>query len=143
MAFRREEFLALGGFDPLFSPFYWEDVDLSYRARKRGRRIGFVPGARADHDHGKTIGAKFSRERISRVYERNRLIFTWKNLTDPGLWRTHLLSLPAKAIWDAATHRAFVAGLSDALALRGRIRTARERERAEAAASDRDLLGAR
>jgi GT2 family glycosyltransferase len=143
MAFRREEFLALGGFDPLFAPFYWEDVDLSYRARKRGRRVIFVGEARVDHDHGRTIGARFDARAVARIYERNRLLFTWKNLTDPALWRRHLAALPVKTAWDLAAHPAFVAGLRDALRLRRRVAPLRARERADAVVPDRELLAER
>jgi len=141
MAFRREEFLRLGGFDPLFAPFYWEDVDLSYRARKRGRRIALVPGALVEHDHGRTIGARFARDEVATVYERNRLLFTWKNLTEPALWRRHVLALPAKALWDVAAHQAFVRGLRDALRLRKEVAARRRIEIAEATVRDRELLG--
>lgn len=140
MAFRRAEFTALGGFDPLFSPFYWEDVDLSYRARKRGRRIGFAPQARVVHDHGRTIGRRFEAGEVARVYERNRLIFTWKNLLDSALWGRHLALLPAKAAYDVVAHPAFVRGLCDALRLRGDVAVRRRVERAEARTSDRLLL---
>jgi len=140
MAFRRQEFVGLGGFDPLFSPFYWEDVDLSYRARKRGRRIARVPLARVDHDHGRTIGARFDRGAVAAVYERNRLLFTWKNLTDPALWLRHLLALPAKTLWDVAAHRAFVRGLLSALKLRKEIAARRRIERAEVTVRDREIL---
>ncbi|HSO75899.1 MAG TPA: glycosyltransferase, partial [Blastocatellia bacterium] len=34
--FYRQKFLEIGGFETLLSPFYWEDVELSYRAWKRG-----------------------------------------------------------------------------------------------------------
>lgn len=140
MAFRREEFLELGGFDTLFAPFYWEDVDLSYRARKRGRRIVWVGDARVDHDHGRTIGARFDRRAIARVYERNRLLFMWKNLTDPALWRRHLAVLPLKSAWDLAAHPAFVSGMRDALRLRHAIAERRAEEQRAVTKSDRDLL---
>ncbi len=141
MAFRREEFLELGGFDPLFAPFYWEDVDLSYRARKRGRRISWVGEARVDHDHGRTIRARFDARTIARIYERNRILFMWKNLTEPALWRRHLAMLPIKAAWDLGAHPAFVAGLRDALRLRRQLATRRAEERAATRVSDRFLLG--
>ncbi|HEX5044648.1 MAG TPA: glycosyltransferase [Candidatus Polarisedimenticolaceae bacterium] len=140
MAVRRSVFLELGGFDPLFAPFYWEDVDLSYRARKRGMEIAFVPEARVDHDHGATIGGRFPRAEVSRVYERNRLLFTWKNLTDPGLFRRHLAGLVPKLLWDVAAHPAFVRGALDALARRAEVSASREAERRQARVSDRELL---
>lgn len=42
-AFERKKFLALGGFDPIFSPAYFEDVDLSLRALRNGWRIVYEP----------------------------------------------------------------------------------------------------
>lgn len=42
-AFDREKFLALGGFDPIFSPAYFEDMDLSLRALQKGWRIIYEP----------------------------------------------------------------------------------------------------
>src|SRR5207237_10888838 len=35
-AIHRKKFLAIGGFDSLYHPFYVEDTDLSYQAWKRG-----------------------------------------------------------------------------------------------------------
>src|SRR5262245_47276282 len=40
--FDREKFLEIGGFEALLSPFYWEDVELSYRAWKRGYSIHYI-----------------------------------------------------------------------------------------------------
>jgi len=140
MAFRRAEFLSLGGFDPLYAPFYWEDVDLSYRARKRGRRILHVADARVEHDHGRTIGERLEPLRVAEIYERNRLIFTWKNLTDPGPWRRHLLLLPCKACWNLAAYPAFVSGLRKAIVLRRTVRERRRGERASGTVPDRALL---
>lgn len=140
MAVRKSVFLELGGFDPLFAPFYWEDVDLSYRARKRGMEIAFVPEARVDHDHGATIGGRFTPAEVSRVYERNRLLFTWKNLTDPRLFRQHLAGLVPKLLWDVVAHPAFVRGAFDALALRAEVSASRRAERGQASVGDRELL---
>ncbi|MCH8031270.1 MAG: hypothetical protein IIB09_05575, partial [Bacteroidetes bacterium] len=48
---RREEFLEGEGFDPLFEPFYWEDVDLCLAAWRRGRRVLEVPLSVVEHHH--------------------------------------------------------------------------------------------
>ena len=74
------------------------------------------------------------------VYERNRLLFTWKNLTDPALWWKHLLGLPAKIVWDLIAHPAFVHGLRQGLKLRGEVVARRRTEREEASLLDRELL---
>jgi glycosyl transferase family 2 len=48
---RREAFLALGGFDPLFY-FYSEDFDASRRIRAAGQKLIRVPGVRFHHGKG-------------------------------------------------------------------------------------------
>jgi GT2 family glycosyltransferase len=78
--------------EKLFSPFYWEDVDLSYRALKRGFRLLWEPKAKVIHHHESTIG-KISRKYRQRIQERNQLIFIWKNLTSPILFRKHVLGV--------------------------------------------------
>ena len=65
-AYRRDRFLEMGGFDPLFAPFYWEDVDLCYRAWKRGWKILFEPRSAVLHDHQSTIG-KVTRSATSKL----------------------------------------------------------------------------
>ncbi|MBI2265561.1 MAG: glycosyltransferase family 2 protein [Armatimonadetes bacterium] len=42
-AVRKKDFLDLGGFDPLFAPGALEDVDLGYRAWKRGCKVLYEP----------------------------------------------------------------------------------------------------
>lgn len=89
----KEKFTKLGGFDPLYSPFYWEDVDLSYRAWKNGYQIVFEPEIIVDHHHESTIGKYFSNHMIKTISYRNQLIFTWKNITDFKLFYSHLFFL--------------------------------------------------
>lgn len=48
---RREAWDALGGFDEGYF-MYAEDVDLCWRARRAGWRVGFEPGARVTHLQG-------------------------------------------------------------------------------------------
>lgn len=92
--FRRDLFLRLGGFDPIFAPGYWEDYDLCYRARKAGWIIGYEPRAVADHYGSPSMGAVMTPAVYQEIRERNRLWFTWLNLQDPGLWIRHGLSRP-------------------------------------------------
>ena len=50
-AFRKDIWEKLGGMDDVYHPFYWEDVDLSYRAWKRGYKIIWDPRAVVYHKH--------------------------------------------------------------------------------------------
>jgi GT2 family glycosyltransferase len=53
-AMRRDRFFQLGGLDRLFRPFYFEDLDISYRAQKAGWRILYEPRSRIAHSHRRT-----------------------------------------------------------------------------------------
>ena len=88
-AFNRKLFLELGGFDPLFEPFYLEDTDLGYRAWKRGWKVLYQPRSVVYHEHRGTIGRRFSAERIQRVLKTNFLLWAWKNIHEWGRLAGH------------------------------------------------------
>jgi len=46
---------AIGGFDEIFSPAWFEDVDLCRRIRNQGGRIQYQPGARFIHHGGYSL----------------------------------------------------------------------------------------
>jgi len=85
---RRELFLALGGFDDLYLPGRYEDLDLAWRGWRRGWRGLFVPEARALHLGAGTFGPYYGRS-IARLDLRNAVLFVWKNLTDRALLVRH------------------------------------------------------
>ncbi|MBG99706.1 MAG: glycosyl transferase [Solibacterales bacterium] len=88
-AYDRQKFLTLGGFDPLWEPFYLEDTDISYNAWKHGWMVLYQPRSIVYHDHRGTIGRDFSSELIRRTLEKNHLLFAWKNLHDWQLLSEH------------------------------------------------------
>jgi GT2 family glycosyltransferase/glycosyltransferase involved in cell wall biosynthesis len=79
-AYDREKFLELGGFDPLFEPFYLEDTDLSYGAWRRGWKVLYQPRSRVVHEHRATIGKHYSREAILAYLKKNYVLMVWKNI---------------------------------------------------------------
>ena len=92
---RRELFEKLSGFDSLYDPFYWEDIDLSYRARKSGYKIKFEPKSVVIHKHYEgSIKKYFSNFQINTIAYRNQFIFVWKNITDFRFVASHLIWLP-------------------------------------------------
>lgn len=100
--FDRQKFLALGGFDPAFAPFYWEDIDLCWRARKQGLVCLFEPRALVDHYHQQgAIKKSHWPVYIKTVAYKNQFLFVWKNISDYSQVALHLLWLPyhfAKAL---------------------------------------------
>lgn len=94
-AFDKNKWIALGGFDKIYNPFYWEDIDLSYRAQKCGYLIFFEPLAVVHHNHEEgAIKKKYNSGQIKTIAYRNQFIFVWKNITDSDLLLKHLLWLP-------------------------------------------------
>jgi len=87
-AYSRKIWQELGGFDPLFAPFYWEDIDISFRVLKKGYEILWEPMSKIKHEHETTI-KKFNQRYVRWVRERNQLLFIWKNITDPKLKAEH------------------------------------------------------
>ena len=75
----RDKFLEIGGFDRLFYPAYWEDIDLSFQARKRGWKILFEPQAVVDHNHESTNTSVFGQQKMQQMSWRNAKKFTLKN----------------------------------------------------------------
>jgi len=106
MVFRKSDFTWLGGFDPIYRPNCWEDIDISYRAWKRGLQVIYEPSSLMYHKGRATL----TYERPKEI--KNELLFTWKNITDRQILKEHLNLLP----WNLYRHRgAFLKGFFWAL----------------------------
>ena len=55
-AYRRQLFLAAGGFDPTFPTASVEDQEFSFRLAEQGHRLVYVPGATVYHQHDRSLG---------------------------------------------------------------------------------------
>ena len=80
MLVRRSAFDAVGGFDETYF-MYVEDVDLCWRLRQAGWRIGYEPGAGVVH----TVGASSERApyRMIAAHHRSLLRFAMRSTTGP------------------------------------------------------------
>jgi GT2 family glycosyltransferase len=94
--FHRRRYQALGGFDLLYHPFYWEDIDLGYRAWRRGWRSLFEPQASVLHQRRATIGSYYGDAYASETFLKNALLFVWKNVRDRDLIAQHLVYVWAR-----------------------------------------------
>ena len=89
-AYDRNKFMKLGGFDDIYHPFYYEDVDLSYQAWKRGWIVLYEPNSIVHHRSHATSLVVATQSYIKRIEVRNRFILTWKNISDPVFVVTHI-----------------------------------------------------
>ena len=92
-AYDREKFLELGGFDPLYEPFYLEDTDLSYNAWRRGWKVLYQPASRLFHEHRGTIGKHYSPAAIQTYLQKNYVLMVWKNIHRRRWLLAHFLYL--------------------------------------------------
>ncbi|MGP8245924.1 MAG: SPASM domain-containing protein [Bryobacteraceae bacterium] len=67
-----------------YDPFYWEDVEWGWRARKLGYDSWHCPGSIAHHTRRSTIGRHYAAETVERIFLRNCLLFQLRNFTTAG-----------------------------------------------------------
>jgi len=134
--FKRSIWMELGGMDEkLFSPFYWEDLDLSYRAMKRGYRVLWEPKAKVTHRHRSTID-QLNQKYVDKIIGRNQLLFIWKNITSERLFRKHIAGLIKRVF----RHPGYLAVIFMALGKIGRLTKARIKEIKESKVSDEAIF---
>lgn len=140
-AFRKPIWHRLGGLNELYNPFYWEDIDLSYRALKSGYEVLFERKAIVYHEHEKgAIKIKYSNLQIKRIAYRNQIIFVWENATDLSLQFIHVIYLPyhfLKAVFRGDL--AFLLGFLDAFVLLPKIIKSSFRVQKQFVKSDREV----
>ncbi len=93
MVFKKDKFLELGGFDEDMD-IYWEDLDLCYRAWKRGWRTVYEPESVIYHKFHATNIRKCGLKGIDSLSGRNYSFFVIKNIDDKFLLFKHVLFLP-------------------------------------------------
>jgi radical SAM protein with 4Fe4S-binding SPASM domain len=68
-----------------YAPFYWEDVEWGWRARKLGYESWFCPSSVAHHTRRATVDKYYSPAEVDRIIRRNGLLFQLRNFTTAGL----------------------------------------------------------
>ncbi|MBP9865377.1 MAG: methyltransferase domain-containing protein [Candidatus Omnitrophica bacterium] len=125
-AFDREKFLALKGYDELYLPGRYEDVDLCYRGWKRGWKGLYQPLAKKFHVGGASFNKRFSEGEIQAMVFRNGILFTAKNIEDIKLLLLFFIFVPLRLLAALLTGKFYLfSGLWEAFqrmpaALRGR-----------------------
>lgn len=134
--FSRKKWWELGGLDEKnLSPFYWEDVDISYRGLKRGWRILWEPKAIVFHEHEATT-SKIPKHYKDRILERNQLIVIWKNITSRILFRKHIAGLINRILKDPG----YIRIVYMALKKLPTVYKARQKEKKEGKVSDEAIF---
>jgi GT2 family glycosyltransferase len=141
-AFRKSIWDTLGGLDELYNPFYWEDIDLSYRAIKSGYKVLFEKKSIVTHEHAKgSIKTQFTNDKVQTIAYRNQFIFIWKNITDQKLLQLHYQWLPYHFL-KALLRRdmPFFKGYFAAVTLQSKIKKANQTARKLFVKHDGDVI---
>ncbi len=134
--FRTSMWKEFNGMDEkLLSPFYWEDIDLCYRALKRGYINLWEPNGKVVHVHESTI-SKFPKVYVARVKERNQLLMLWKNIHSKNLLKKHILGLISRTL----RHPGYIRIIIMALGRFGIMLNARNKEIKESKVSDETIF---
>lgn len=115
-AFHRERFTALGGFDDLYLPGIMEDVDLCFRAYKKGYRCYYQPRSVVYHKGRESFKKEFKEKRIDEFAHRNTFLFMWKNIRSGAYLFQHICFLFPRILYALLTGKSeFVTGFLKAI----------------------------
>ena len=94
--FDRDKFISLGLFDETFSPFYFEDLDICFRAKLFGWKMFYIPASEVYHFHlGSTVKSNFSKFKWNLIHKRNYFLFILRNLRFMKICPVCFVSIPA------------------------------------------------
>jgi len=137
----RQKYLDLGGFDSMYHPLYYEEIDLSYRALKRGWKVHYEPQSIAYHKVQATITRQEKLRRISLISARNNYLFVWKNILDRSMTLTFLFYIPLFLLRDLFRLKSrFLVAFYLALKRLPRALKGRSIEQSDVLYSDREIL---
>lgn len=83
----------LGGFDEIYSPYYWEDSDLPLRAIREGYHVAYAEDCTVYHHCSSTIAATQTKLKRKLVSTRNKFLFAWAHMRGKRRWAGHLIFL--------------------------------------------------
>jgi GT2 family glycosyltransferase len=139
--FRRAMLEEIGSIDPLLWPMYHEDIELAYRAWKRGWRIRYAPDAVVHHVGGHSSSRVFTPAQLRSFVRQNEYLTVWKNVTDWNLMAQHIALIPLRLA--AAAVRGdwpSLRGFASAVRRLPRVSAARRGARRHIRLTDREVL---
>jgi GT2 family glycosyltransferase len=104
-AFDRKKFLEVGGYDDIFLPGRYEDVDFCFRGWKLGYKGMYEPRSVIYHKGYESFKNYFSDKSIQKMVFKNSVLFTWKNITDPFLLFKFYFWLVPRLLYFAFTKK--------------------------------------
>lgn len=140
-AYSREKFLLLDGINSVYYPLYWEDVDICYRAWKRGWKTVYEPGSIVYHESQGTLKESYKKKRAKILMNRNRILLVWMNCELKTIIRYHFFPMLWKIltyfiILDIDFYHSFFLALKQL----PKIKNERKKEKGFTVKSDREIF---
>ena len=141
-AFRKSIWEKIGGLNELYNPFYWEDIDLSYKAQKAGYKVIFESKSVVIHEHEKgSIKSQYNTFHVVKTAYRNQFFFTWLNATDTMILISSFFFLPYLLMGAILRgDKAFLLGFVQALSQLSKVLKERRRVQKLVKISDRQVV---
>jgi GT2 family glycosyltransferase len=120
-------YLALGGLDELFAPYYVEDYELSLRAWRLGFKCYYDHQSVCRHRTSSTIKSKSRKNQVEKIYNRNKMYLHAIHLARPQRY-LYFLQLVPELIARFITGRwAYLGSLGLFIGSYGKLRKSRNR----------------
>jgi GT2 family glycosyltransferase len=137
----KEAFLACGGFNELFSPFYVEDYELSLRAWRLGYKCYYQHNAVCRHKTSVAIKSKSNERFVETVYNRNKMFLHAIHLSTGERYVYYFLLLSELCLRLLTGRWTYLKSLTLFVCAHGEV--VRSRNELQRAAGDRPLLSVR
>ena len=108
--FKKQIWDELGGLNEIYSPGYWEDIDIGWRAWKQGYKIIWDPNSKVVHQHQSSF-KKLDQHWLNLIKQRNELLFIWQNFLELKYVLSHLWFLFSYTL----THPGFIKVIGSAI----------------------------
>lgn len=139
--YHRARYHAIGGFETMYRPLYFEDIELGYRAWRRGWQSVFEPSASVWHQRRAWMGKRFGDAYANETFLKNALLFVWKNIRDRGLLAQHFAYVWARLVSEVLRGEGMMCrAVLRALPLAPWVMMKRWREHRRGDVSDRAIL---
>lgn len=136
----REKLVELSGFDEVFSPFYCEDVDLSFRAWRMGWKCYYEHEAVCHHEVSKTIRSTNSRKKLLSIVYRNKFLLHAIHLDRLQLAGWYAQMLFVEVLLRVLVGKFWIlSALGDFYRCRGQVRISRAKLKQQMTARNSDL----
>ncbi len=140
-AFDRKKFIELGGYDEIYLPGLYEDVDLCYRAWKMGWKGYYQPASKKSHIGSASMSKRFTQRQLQALAFRNGILFMAKNISDPILLIQFVFLLGVRLVGAVCLNRwFFIQGFTESLQKLPQALKSRKDSIKKVTCSDRELL---